>query len=64
MRAVCSKSAYHARFITAAHVRQDWVVDRAGNFLDVVSTTETVHGPDPEQVWVCAVCGAQASVEG
>ncbi len=65
MKAVCPKDRKHKRFITVAHVTEDWVVDEHGDFIDVheASEIEVVRNPHPDNIWTCAVCGAQAKVE-
>lgn len=64
MRTVCPRDAGHERFSTAAHVMEHWIVDRAGNFLEVDSaeTSQTTHGPDIGNIWICVECGAEAKV--
>ena len=59
----CPKDATHKRFITTAHVMQDWVVDPRGYFLEERETLLTDHGPDPRNNWTCAECGTQAVLE-
>lgn len=60
--AYCPKSWEHWGFITGAHVAQDWNVDREGNFLSQADDGggEVTHGPDPQNTWICATCGAEA----
>ena len=36
MKAVCPNNPNHNRFITVAHITQDWKVDENGNFIEVV----------------------------
>lgn len=62
MKAVCPDDPTHKRFVTVAHVVQDWVVDDEGHFIDEIETTETVHGPNPGNTWTCYECGAAAEV--
>lgn len=64
MLAICPKNKEHKRFITVAHVSQDWEVDEKGNWLKTVDeSVETVASPHPENTWTCAVCGAEVKVE-
>lgn len=49
-------------FITVAHVAQDWKVDEFGNFIKEMETTETVAGPDDDNIWTCANCGAEGVI--
>lgn len=64
VEATCPKNAKHKKFITVAHVTEDWVVDEHGDFISVheASETEVVHKPDPGNIWTCAECGARAVV--
>lgn len=66
MQATCPTSPAHQRFVTTAHVAEEWLVDAAGNFLETMppdgGALEVTHGPDPGNTWTCADCGAQASV--
>lgn len=66
MKATCPNNKNHKRFITVAHVSQDWVVDERGNFIEVFDENEcleTVAEPDPDNTWTCKECGAEATVE-
>lgn len=63
MIARCLHDADHKRFVTTAHVMQEWVVDEQGNFLEEISTIETTHKPDPGNEWTCRECGTTAIVE-
>jgi len=60
--AVCPNSKKHKKFVTVAHVAEDWLVDEQGNFLDVAQDNyhEVVADPDPANSWICAACGAEA----
>lgn len=62
MKAVCPKDPMHDKFLTTAHVMEEWKVDNAGNFLEVVESLQTDHGPDPDNEWSCAICGEKATV--
>jgi len=65
MKATCPKDPNHNRFVTVAHVTEDWIVDEAGNFIELAGKggeSEVVHGPNPGNTWECAECGAQATV--
>lgn len=51
------------RFITVAHVTQDWIVDPEGNYEECEDQcVETVHGPDDGNTWCCNECGAEAEI--
>ena len=57
MKAICPVSPEHNRFLTTAHVMQEWVVDESGYFVDVsVECLEFSHGPDSDNVWQCYDC--------
>lgn len=63
MLAICPKDPKnHKRFITVAHVMQDWIVDEHGNFLDVIEDLQTSFLPNPGNIWTCKECGAEAKV--
>lgn len=65
MKARCPRSPEHKRFVTVAHIAQDWIVDENGDFIEEVTggCEETVHGPNPDNTWTCVACGAAAIVE-
>jgi hypothetical protein len=63
LKATCLKDPTHDRFITVAHVMEEWVVDAEGEFVEKHLTLETTHGPDVDNLWECAVCGFDAKAE-
>lgn len=65
MKATCTNNPNHDRFVTVAHVTEDWIVDSAGDFQEVAADNDTqvTHGPNPGNTWTCHVCGAEASVQ-
>ena len=63
MKAVCPNNPEHKRFITVAHVAEDWIVDEKGNFLDNLGCSEVVAHPLSDNIWTCADCGAEAKVK-
>jgi len=63
MKAVCHKDPTHKKFITTAHVMEEWLVNENGDWLETTQSLQTSHGPDPGNIWTCAECGAQAAVE-
>ena len=62
MKAICPTNPKHNRFITVAHVSQDWEVDEEGNFIDDLGSFETVAEPNAGNVWTCKICHAEAIV--
>lgn len=62
IKAICPTDPTHCDFITTAHVMEDWKVDKHGNWLDTLKTLQIDHGPDPDNIWTCFVCGAEAEV--
>lgn len=63
MKARCPNNPEHLRFVTVAHVSQDWMVDQDGIFLDEVpGECEVVAKPDKGNTWTCVECGAEAIV--
>jgi len=64
MKATCPTNPNHKRFVTIAHVQEEWVVDELGSFLFRKRGMEKVdYGPDPRTTWTCNECGAIAKVE-
>lgn len=59
----CPKNPKHDRFTATAHVTQTWEVDERGNFIKEISTDDTTHSPDKDDIWYCKKCGARAIVE-
>lgn len=50
-------------FITGAAVTQDWKVDQYGNFIEqVTACNDVLNGPDDDNIWTCAACGAEAII--
>jgi len=62
MKAICPKNPDHKTFITVAHVSEDWKVDEHGEFLEKVGDVQVDAGPDTDNNWSCATCGAEAEV--
>lgn len=63
-KATCPNDPKHDRFTTTAHVMQEWVVNSEGGFLEVmVECLEVTHEPHPDNLWTCAICGADATVD-
>jgi len=60
MKATCPNNPNHKRFITVAHVSEDWIVDEEGNWLETLQSLETVAKPNPGNSWTCAECKAEA----
>ena len=65
MKATCSANPDHNTFLTTITAITTQVVDSAGRVVEgEIPDTDfvTVSGPDPKKTWICAKCGAQASV--
>lgn len=62
MKATCPNNPNHKRFGTTAHVMELWEVDEEGAFIRTIESLQTDHGPDPDNIWECLECGAQAKV--
>lgn len=60
--AVCPTDIRHDKFVTVAHVSENWIVDREGNFERVASNPDQqmIHGPTEDNEWRCATCGSCA----
>lgn len=65
MKAVCPNGCSPKRFITTAHVCEDWVVDEDGNFMSYPENTDScvVSDPDPANTWTCVSCGSSATFD-
>ena len=65
MKVTCPKNPAHNRFVTVAHVAEDWVVNEHGDFIETVpnSQVEVLKYPSSENTWTCTECGATAIVE-
>ncbi len=63
MKAICPDNPDHNRFITTAHVMEEWLVDENGDFLEVHQPLETSQAPNAGNVWTCWECGATATVQ-
>ena len=64
MTATCPNDPAHKRFVTVAHVTEDWMVDEHGEFLEVLSggPQEVLARPLADNCWSCKECGAAAKV--
>lgn len=49
-------------FFVTAHVTQDWLVDKDGEFMQVENEcVEVTHQPKDDDIWQCADCGYDAA---
>lgn len=61
--AACPTSPSHDRFITVAHVAEDWVVRADGSFIEAHGGPgEVLAPPRTGNTWTCMECGAEAVV--
>ena len=51
MKKVCPKDPSHDFFITSAVICQTWLVEEC---------TDVFHRPSTDNIWQCAICGAEA----
>ncbi len=64
MKAVCPKDPTHKQFVTVAYISQDWLVDEKGNFEEVFGyESQTLHGPNFDNIWTCSICGEVAEIK-
>jgi hypothetical protein len=64
MNITCPKNKDHTRFSVTAHVVQEWIVDKDGDFVEVLKDClEVTHRPDKEDRFVCTACGTEAIVK-
>lgn len=50
----------NSTFDTSVHVQESWEVDALGNYVELLGTIQTLHGPDDDNLWTCMHCGAEA----
>lgn len=63
LKATCPDNPEHKTFISSATVRQVWVVDETGDFIEEVDASFSVTKyPSTDDVWTCQTCGAEAMV--
>jgi hypothetical protein len=62
LKAVCPSNPEHKKFITVAHVSEDWCVNERGDFIESRGILETVARPNVDNTWTCDICGAEATV--
>lgn len=58
----CPNDPTHVNFTVTAHVAELWKVDQGGNFLESIHCDDVIHQPDRQDLYVCHVCNAQATV--
>jgi hypothetical protein len=60
----CPNNPKHNHFITTAHVTQDWVVDKDGDFVKCLDQCSQVDNfPEKGNQFTCKKCYAEAIVE-
>ena len=60
---VCPEGCSEGKFLTTAHVMQEWEVDAFGNFIKVVDDSlEVTHYPQEGNIWSCVRCNSTAMV--
>ena len=65
LKVECTKNKAHKRFLTTAHVMQEWVVDEYGEYIRTTRNgqcLEVTAEPDPDNAWTCEICGADAQI--
>ena len=70
LKVTCPNSPKHNRFSTTAHVMQDWLVDKDGEFVKCLDQCVQVDNePEYGNTFTCMCmvkgkcCGAEAEVE-
>ena len=63
MKLRCPQNPDHKRFMTTAHVQEEWIIDENADWLETTQTLDTVAGPDPANDISCVECGCNAEVE-
>lgn len=62
MHIVCPDNASHRKFITTAHVVEEWIVNERGDWQETTTTLETASGPTKGNLFTCLECGTEAKV--
>jgi len=63
IQAFCPKDKLHRRFITTAHVTQEWIVNEHGDWEETIAECiDIVAGPTKGNIWECEICGSEADV--
>ena len=63
MFAICPNDPTHDQFITVAHVAENWIVDREGNYQKSLDGPhDVVAPPNRGNIWNCRICNAEAIV--
>lgn len=60
MTITCPNNAKHNEFITTAHVVEEWIVNKKGDWQETITTLETANGPTKGNLFTCLECGAEA----
>lgn len=56
----CPKCGCEEFYVTA-HVVQDWLVDKYGDYIDTTcDCIEVAHYPEDDDIWCCKQCGYEA----
>lgn len=70
LKITCPKNPKHKRFLTVAHVMQDWVVDEHGQYIRTnVDCLQVDHYPEKGNNFICVckdggkTCYTEAIVE-
>lgn len=59
----CPYCGNKEKFVVSAHIIEDWVVDRHGEFIEVdKECVDVAHYPDDDDIWYCIECGEEAIV--
>jgi len=61
LKITCPKNAKHNRFVTTAHVMQDWIIDKDGNFVRCLNECVLVDkGPEKGNYFTC-ICKSKGN---
>jgi hypothetical protein len=64
LKITCPNNKSHKKFITLAHVVQEWAVDQDGELLEVTNDcVQVTHSPDKDDLFQCDICEAEAKAE-
>lgn len=62
-KVTCKKDPTHNRFSVTAHVSELWEVDENGDYVEVITTLDTVHRPNSTDQFMCIECDSEAIAE-
>ena len=63
LKITCPNNKSHKKFITNAHVVQEWLVNKKGEFDKVINDcVEVTHSPNRDNSFQCNICKVEAKI--